>query len=208
MPWISILTVLKRYAGQSIVVRVYRKGRVVRNLRDNGQMRVIRDGSGNSTGEQALTFFQEAYDVPATNGEINSAFKGRHFEGWEWDWKTGSMGDEGLHLEIGDEIRVFPAVHVLPRRRHQRFASGVTHCVFTPMREWAQNLLTPFAAKEEEAREKGKRVPQAVRKGVSRYRGYIRVLDKYEAKYSDGVPEEAFQDLANDLGGGGLAHHR
>ena len=40
-----------------------------------------------------------------------------------------------------------------------------------------------------------------MRKGVSRYRGYIRVLDKYEAEYSDGVPEEAFQDLANELGG-------
>ena len=65
----TILDLFKANAGRSILIRVYRKGCVRRRGRivENPQTQYI--------------FFQEAYDVPSTNREINQMFNGRQFEG-------------------------------------------------------------------------------------------------------------------------------
>ena len=136
-PTKTILPILHNHAGQSIIIRVYRNGRVARKG-------FIKHGS--SMGEKYI-LFQEDYDVPQLrigglpHADINNAFRGKNYEGWYWDWKTGSDIPDGFHLEIGDELRVFPANHVVPRRIVQRFANGVSHCVFTPMRVWAKQHL-------------------------------------------------------------------
>lgn len=180
----TILDILKANAGRSILIRVYRKGRVRRrgHILENPQTQ--------------YTFFQEAYDVPASNREINKLFKGDKNEGWVYHWMTGSY-DGGYHLEVGDELRVFEATHVVPRRQSQRFRSGVSHCVFTPMRAWAQELYDKYAAQAEEHAGK---IPAKVRKGKCIYWNYLRILEKYEEQYHDGVPVEAFQPLVDELG--------
>ena len=113
----SVLPTLKAHAGQSVLLAVYRKGRAPRfaalpSGRDAGTRHALR----------------HTYDVPATDREINSAFRGRHREGWFWDWRTGSDDPHAYHLRVGDEIRVFPAEHLQPVRRPQRLASGVCGC--------------------------------------------------------------------------------
>ena len=180
----TILDLFKANAGRSILIRVYRKGRVRRR------------GHILANPQTQYTFFQEAYDVPATNRDINKMFKGDQYEGWVWHWMTGSC-DGGYHLEVGDELRVFQATHIAPYRQSQRFRSGVSHCVFTPMRVWAQEKYDEYA--RQAAALTGK-VPANVRKGKSRYGNYLRILDEHEQQYQDGVPVEAFQPLVDELG--------
>ena len=124
LPDNTILGILQAHAGQSIIIRVYRKGRVARRSH-------LKSGRDAGT---AYHFHQEAYDVPPLrnstepHADINHCYKGRNFEGWRYQWKYGSDAPHSSYLEIGDEVRVFPATTVVPRRRAQRFASGVSHC--------------------------------------------------------------------------------
>ena len=104
-PQTTILPILHAHAGSSIIIRVYRNGRIRRRG-------TIKDGRDTGT---HFTFYQEAYDVPMARAEINKKFRGTNQEGWFWDWKTGSDQPGGFHLEIGDEIRVFEASLMVPR---------------------------------------------------------------------------------------------
>ena len=187
-----ILDILHQHPGESIVIRVYRKGLVSR-------------GGTFRTGEFAgarYNFTMEPYDVPPLRPgghpflDINQAFKGRSRDGWYWDWKTGSTLPDGFRLQIGDELRVFRASELPRKRRRQRFASGVSHCVLTPMREWAQEHLDHAQSREGTTA----KTKAAIRQDKSRYRGYLRVIDEYEAEYSDGIPEDAFQPFVAALG--------
>mgnify|MGYP003673725770 CR=1 FL=1 len=162
-PQTAILPILHAHAGQSILIRVYRNGCVKRK-----------------------GFHVEAYDVPSARPDINRKFRGHNESGWWLHWIVGLASEGGTPLlQDGDELRVFPGDHVKPRRRAQRFRSGVTHCVFTPMRTWAQGKLDGVTGK---------------RQDKWRYNGYLRILDEYERLYADGVPEEAFGTLVNALG--------
>ena len=186
----TILPILHANAGRSILIRVYRNGR----LRRKGTL---------PCGDQ-FTFRREQYDVPALQTgnhprrDINNKFRGRIQEGWVWDWLTGSDRG-GLHLDVGDELRVFQANTVLPRRRAQRFASGVSHCIITPIRTWA---TTQLELQHEKAASIASScaVPGSVRQACYKFRRLLKTLDEYETRYKDGIPQEAFQDFVDALG--------
>jgi hypothetical protein len=161
-PEVKILELLHAHAGKSIIVRVYRRGRV-----------------------QRKGFHMGAYDVPSERTAINRAFKGSNQAGWYLDWLLGLVSDGGEPLlQVGDEIRVFTGALAKPVKRAQRFASGVSHCVFAPMRRWAEEKLQNAVSKQARCN----------------YNKYLKVLDRYMQQYAEGVPQDAFPDVVAALG--------
>ena len=65
----------------------------------------------------------------------------------------------------------------------QSFRDGITHCVFHPIRLWAQNLLDDAKSKQTK----------------SRYTSMIRNIDSLEEKYARGVPENEIHSVCNLL---------
>ena len=169
----SILPILKDHLGQSIMVVVYRNGRP----RKTGMI---------TEGEHAGETYdlRQQYTVPATERGVNTEFRGRHWEGWFFDWATGSNAI--FHLRRGDEIRVFPAEHIAIVDGHhpQSFAQGVNHCVFQPMIKWAENKFAEAVSKQ----------------ARSNYKCYLRKLHAYALTYEAGVPEGKIQEIVSDLG--------
>ena len=81
-PQTAILPILHAHAGQSILIRVYRNGRVKRK-----------------------GFHVEAYDVPSARSDINRKFRGHNESGWWLHWITGSASQGGTPLlQDGDEL--------------------------------------------------------------------------------------------------------
>ena len=127
----SILPILKANKGKTILVQIYRKNKP-------RKFGVIQGGS--HAGERYS--MRQVYEVPSTDKEINAAFRGKQHEGWFWHWRTHSDDPDAYHLQAGDTIRVFPVEHLRPQRHRQRFANGISHCVFHPILKWAEARLS------------------------------------------------------------------
>ena len=78
-----------------------------------------------------ITIREITYNVPESNAGINRLF--RSSVGY-WQWMRDS--DEPL-LNVGDVILVCPAAELKGRARQQKFAHGVSHCLFEPIRAWS-----------------------------------------------------------------------
>ena len=65
----------------------------------------------------------------------------------------------------------------------QSFRDGISHCLFTPIRNWAQNKYDNSTD----------------RKTKSRYNVILKHLSEFEVKYSSGVPEDAINEICNTL---------
>ena len=122
-PEISVLPILLEHAGQKIKLIVYRKGKP----RHFGYKK-----EGEHAGERYN--LRQQYDLPEAKKDINNLFRGKHHQGFFWDWKTRSDDPDSYHLLVGDEIHVSPAVTIERGRvAPQRFRDGIDHCVFEPM---------------------------------------------------------------------------
>lgn len=67
---------------------------------------------------------------------------------------------------------------------NQYFLDGVSHCVFTPIKEWGLNKLDEVKSKSAE----------------KRYKAFNNKVDKYIETYKKGVPESDIPSICNDLG--------
>ena len=65
----------------------------------------------------------------------------------------------------------------------QYFKDGITHCVFTPIKEWATTKLNEAITKQTK----------------SRYNVILKDLKILEEKYKDGVPDDAISEICNKL---------
>jgi hypothetical protein len=172
-PAATILPILQQHRGKSILIQVYRKGRA----RHFGYIT-----EGEHSGERYS--LRQQYDVPETHAGVNNFFRGKHHEGAFWDWRSGSDAPESLHLQLGDEIRVFEASHLPRRRRSQRFLAGITHCVFTPMLEWGERMVADAKNKQDRWTSNS----------------FVRTVKEMIERYAEGVPEEEFQSIVDELG--------
>ena len=166
----TIRKLLRAHAGEEVVVRVYRRGRVLRDA------------------------YQGTYDLPGTKSGINRQWKDN---GWYFHWVTNSWDSI---LVVGDEIRIFAATRVQPRRRAQRFASGVTHCVFTPIRAYLTEKFDEYASQATEMKASKGKVTDKIIKEKSRYKVAIDTVDTYEERYVEGMPEDKFQEFVDEIG--------
>ena len=169
----SILPILKANKGKTILVQIYRKNKP-------RKFGVIQGGS--HAGERYS--MRQVYEVPSTDKEINAAFRGKQHEGWFWHWRTHSDDPDAYHLQAGDTIRVFPVEHLRPQRHRQRFANGISHCVFHPILKWAEARLSEATNKSER----------------SRMKGLVNEVIKLRWKYVAGVPEHKMQEIVDLMG--------
>jgi hypothetical protein len=65
----------------------------------------------------------------------------------------------------------------------QFFLDGITHCVFTPIKDWAEDKLNNSSNKST----------------AKKYNSILNKINKYTDIYSKGVPEKDLTDIANDL---------
>jgi len=65
----------------------------------------------------------------------------------------------------------------------QFFLDGITHCVFTPIKNWAEDKLNNSSNKST----------------AKKYNSILNKVNKYTDIYSEGVPEKELTDIANDL---------
>ena len=169
----SILPILKANKGKTILLQVYRKNKP-------RKFGVIQGGS--HAGERYS--MRQVYEVPSTDKEINAAFRGKQHEGWFWHWRTHSDDPDAYHLQAGDTIRVFPVEHLRPQRHRQRFANGISHCVFQPILQWAEARLIEATNKSER----------------SRMKGLVNEVIRLRWKYVAGVPEHKMQEIVDLMG--------
>ena len=131
-PELSILPILHQYAGQSIKIVVYRKGKP-------RHFAYIKKGE--HAGERYK--LRQQYDLPEAKKDINNLFRGKHHQGFFWDWKTKSDDPDSYHLQVGDEIHVTSAVPIEHGRvAPQRFRQGMQkHCVFQHLISYGESKL-------------------------------------------------------------------
>jgi hypothetical protein len=65
----------------------------------------------------------------------------------------------------------------------QYFLDGITHCLFTPIKDWAIDCLENSKSKSAQ----------------KRYKSICKKIDNYVIKYSKGVPEKDISEICNDL---------
>ena len=65
----------------------------------------------------------------------------------------------------------------------QYFLDGITHCVFTPIKDWAEDKYNNSSNKST----------------AKKYNSILNKINKYTDIYSKGVPEKDLTDIANDL---------
>ena len=171
-PEVSILELLKAHKGKHVRLVVYRGGRA-------RKWGIIKEGSYRGQRYQ----LQRTYQLPNTDKEINTMFRGKHHEGLYWHYKMRSDCPNSYHLQIGDQIRVFPVHPVTPRRHRQRYRSGITHCLFEPMKNWG--LAKYGDAKSKESR--------------SHYKRFVETCDELAERYEEGVPDADIQSVAREL---------
>jgi len=157
--------VFKQYAGQKIQIAV----KYVRN-----EINIQKE---------------EIIDVPKIKGG---------FERW---WKAlmrpgGSIlvigSDEWIFSEdfndfddpkLQAQLLIFTMDKVGKSNYQQYFLDGTSHCVFQPIKQWAESKHAEAQSKTTE----------------KRYRYIVNKCDKYMIEYKDGVPESAIPAIANEL---------
>ena len=188
----TILPILHAHAGQSIMISVSRLGH--KRIHDK-----IKEGEAKGTpyelGRRRTAdnvWRREPYDIPTTKNAINNAYKGRNYEGWRYDWVTGSDEPGKFHLEVGDVIQVYVAHAIAPnqvraRRPVQRYRSGTTHCVFGPMIDYFQKSLDEV---NEKAQLNGYKTKKSEQNTRSKHKMSLDAVLKLQDTYAEGVPDD------------------
>jgi hypothetical protein len=90
---------------------------------------------------------------------------------------------EGLPQNQQAQLLILSLNKVNASNVSQYFLDGITHCVFTPIKDWAEDKLNNSSNKST----------------ASRYKTILNKVNKYTDIYSNGVPEKDLTDIANDL---------
>jgi len=125
------------------------------------------------------------YDVPKGKGFINfwNSFYQflRPINSDTWIFSEEYNTSENINEQA--QLLIMSANKVGEENYQQFFLDGVTHCVFTPIQNWAEKLLTESTNKSTDKKMKAK----------------LKKIDKYLITYKDGVPASAFQEICDSL---------
>lgn len=155
-PETYLKNVFRQYSGQTIkVARKYFKDGVV---------------------ESALT-----ENVPKKG--FNSWWRGFTKSFIYIDSENIVLADEYFKGGIQPQILIMTADKVGISNYKQFFLDGTTHCVFTPIKDWAVHTITNCKTKSSE----------------KKYNAIINKITKLEDKYKNGVSTENFQSICDQL---------
>lgn len=90
---------------------------------------------------------------------------------------------EGLPQNQQAQLLILTLNKVNASNVSQYFLDGITHCVFTPIKDWAEDKYNNSSNKST----------------AKKYNSIINKINKYTEIYSKGVPEKDLTDIANDL---------
>ena len=93
--------------------------------------------------------------------------------------KLAEKGDGRLYATI----TLTPIKYITRSRHPQLFLDGVTHCMFTPIFDWA----------------KDKQINSKSKSASKKYSAIVKKVSKYNKQYEAGVPEADIQNICNDL---------
>ena len=167
---------LKRHLGKHVKVTTYVEGKQVHSV---------------------------VLDVPSTLSEFNrkqGGFWSSHYFMF-MDYRNGSKEsatvawhkladkypeetDEQINDRAGSvTIAIKPETKLEAVKVKQNFREGISNCLLTPIRNWAEKKLDEVTSE----------------RSIRRYNNILGKLEGYEAKYVGGVPEADLQTIANDL---------
>ena len=133
-----------------------------------------------------------SYHIPRDNKAINNFFRGdngiKPFYDWMLQYSTNGPILQNYpvpFLNEGDVIKVYVIEDVAPLSEHrsQSFAQGINHCLIQP-------IINDLSAKRDVAKSS---------KSFSNYKRAVEVLQDYEQKYKDGIPEEILPLMVEDV---------
>lgn len=125
------------------------------------------------------------YDVPKGKGFRNfwdSFYKFlRPIDSDSWIFSEEYNQSENINEQA--QLLIMGADKVGEVNFQQFFLDGVTHCVFTPIKNWAEKSLMESNNKSSDKKMKAK----------------LNKIEKYLITYKDGVPASAFQEICDSL---------
>lgn len=125
-------------------------------------------------GKQVVVSYE--YNIP-TN--FSSWWKS-HSSNW---WVNSGRTIFQEHRHNGAVYFYQQNIGITTRTVTQLFRDGITHCVFTPIRNWAEEKFINSESKQTK----------------SRYNIILKSIDELEEKYIAGVPENAISEICNRL---------
>lgn len=188
---------LHNYAGKSIVVDYFiRTGKKLNEkIEEAEKLYPIPDGKhvgfhGVERVNHKTLIRSVEYNVPKNEDERTVAWWWR-FAHYDWLYhyngpdifKYYQKKYKGEFVYTGD-IFIYPqGEEISSKKIVQLFREGITHCVFTPIRDWAQ--LKFDESKSLTAKK--------------RYSALLNKLDDYIETYGDGLPEHCVSEVCNNL---------
>ena len=178
--------VMKSYKGQTVkLVKRYTKYDFI--VDDDETLKKIEAGEASildKLNNVEQIEIDETYTVPNNNyskwWNINSQFF----------WLNSSEPLFGLWNEnlrddpkLQSQLLILTLDKVSEDNFDQYFLDGITHCVFTPIKDWAIDCLENSKSKSAQGR----------------YKTLCKKIDNYVIKYSKGVPEKDISEICNDL---------
>jgi hypothetical protein len=81
------------------------------------------------------------------------------------------------------DVKIVRLRQAKPKRKRQSFRDGISHCVFHPIRDWAEDALENSKSKS----------------ATKRYKAFLNKLDEFEKQYRGGVPEDKLEEICERL---------
>ena len=137
-----------------------------------------------SPGQNAFVDDTQITEIPITG--FNSWWRifSQFFFPDSEEWIFGeSYNPGGTTPSERAQVLIMTANRVGTSNYEQFFLDGTTHCVFTPMMNWAIDRCLESKSKS----------------AHSRYNAKAKKIEKYIEKYKEGVPAKDFQKICNDL---------
>lgn len=169
---------LKHFQGESVIVEYIVTNADLRKLKDDSiNPSIMGEESGAQKIRNKNVLASRQYDIPTT------------FSAW---WKTRSRdwwinSEDCVFDYVSQTGKVFiyrqdnPSLDT--NKIAQLFREGITNCLFTPIKSWAESKMVEAKTKQTK----------------SRYNCIIKEIKVLEKTYSDGVPEDAISQICNKL---------
>jgi hypothetical protein len=109
-----------------------------------------------------------------------------NFSSW---WRKNSQyfaidSENYIFTEGNGKIYMYPENKTITTKKIvQAFRDGISHCLLTPIREWAEECKNNAVSKS----------------AISRYETILADLDRYDVLYAKGVPEDKLPEICNRL---------
>lgn len=126
---------------------------------------------------------ESTYDLPKNIKKFDDEYERKY----KWEW--GLYDGDGVFKDNNYQGKLYifrPKIGKIKINTDvikQYFLDGISHCVFTPIKEWAED----------------KQKLSKSRRTKGRYSDIMQKCEDYKNKYSNGLPEDKIKEICDDL---------